>query len=458
MAYILFLMANAALFLRPAELFPAMGDFPLYMYLITAAIFASAHQILDQLRPRNLFFQPVSLCVILVTIATAISHLSLGDVGSAIKSINAMAKVMLYYLTLLSVINTPQRLRTFLVTTALSATVMITLSIVDYRDFVAEWSGRDDLEIVREEEKDLFETNEPRRLRHVVDWGNVSEDGQQQWIFRITGLGMFRDPNDFALVLNLTIIISCYFLADRQLSSARYLWAIPIALSFYGLYLTHSRGGLLGTGVALMAWMSTKYGGRVALMIGLMGAAAVPVALGRQGNIDVSGGTGQQRIQLWADGLNQMKTSRAVFGIGEGKYPDVAGLVAHNSFIHAYVELGFVGGTFFFGCFFLPAWAFYLMKRYRFRIEDHDLERMFPYMAAIVGGWCMGMASLSRCYVPPTYMICGTAAAFLNLVGYYRARPVPVLVFNHGLARHLAVCSFGFLLCCFVFVRLFVRY
>ena len=79
-------------------------------------------------------------------------------------------------------------------------------------------------------------------------------------------------------------------------------------------------------------------------------------------------------------------------------------------------------------------------------------------MAAIVGGWCMGMASLSRCYVPPTYMICGTAAAFLNLVGYYRARPVPVLVFNHGLARHLAVCSFGFLLCCFVFVRLFVRY
>ncbi len=162
-----------------------------------------------------------------------------------------MAKVMLYYLALLSVINHAA---------AAAGSSWSRPPSGDRHDHPQHRrlagtsspseSGRDDLEIVREEEKDLFETNEPRRLRHVVDWGNVSEDGQQQWIFRITGLGMFRDPNDFALVLNLTIIISCYFLADRKLGSARYLWAIPIALSFYGLYLTHSRGGLLGTGVA----------------------------------------------------------------------------------------------------------------------------------------------------------------------------------------------------------------
>ena len=33
----------------------------------------------------------------------------------------------------------------------------------------------------------------------------------------------------------------------------------------------------------------------------------------------------------------------------------LAGLVAHNSFVHAFVELGLFGGTFFFGCFFFTA-------------------------------------------------------------------------------------------------------
>jgi hypothetical protein len=458
MAYILFLMANAALFLRPAEIFASLGDVQLYLYLITAAMLCSWRQIQNQLTLRTLVQQPVNLCVVLVTLAVGLSHLSTGYLGGALNGLNTMVKVMLYYMTLVSVINSPQRLRGFLTTTAIAATVMISLSINDYYKFVDEWSGRDDLELVREEETALFETDAPRRLRHVVDRGEINESGQQEWVFRITGLGMFHDPNDFALVLTLTSILSVYFLTDTTRAGVRYFWILPIILSAWGLILTHSRGGLLGGGVAMMVWLCTRYGGKVALSIGLMGALAVPVVLGRQGNMDVSGGTGQQRIQLWADGLNQMKTAKALFGIGEGRYYEVAGLVAHNSFVHAYVELGFFGGTFFFGCFFLPAWAIFLMKRHGFRIEDPELSRFMPFMAAILGGWCMGMCSLSRCYVPPTYMIAGTAASFLNLVGYYRSRPNPILVFTPQLGRQLAMCSFGFLMCCFVFVRIFARY
>ncbi len=458
MAYILFLMANAALFLRPAELIPALGDVPLYLYLIMATVLCSVKPIHNQLRLATLVQQPINLCVVLVTLAVGLSHLSLGNIGFALKSWNAMVKTMLYFMALVAVVNTPKKLRGFLMTTAIAASVMIGISIMDFNAFVEEWSGRADLWEVRELEKDLPEETPGRQLRHVVDWGDVSAEGEQQWIFRITGLGVFRDPNDLALVLTLTTVISFYFLTDKSKAGVRYLWAIPIFLAGWALILTHSRGGLLGMGVAFTAWLATRYGGKVALGLAVLGAMAVPVALGRQGNIEISGGTGQQRIQLWADGLNQMKTSKALFGIGEGTYADIAGLVAHNSFIHAYVELGFFGGTFFFGCFFLPAWAFFLMKRHGLRIEDPELARLFPFIAAIVAGWSMGICSLSRCYAPPTYMIIGTAAAYLNLVGYYRHRPVPVLVFNHGLARHLAVCSFGFLMCCFVFVRLFVRY
>ena len=41
----------------------------------------------------------------------------------------------------------------------------------------------------------------------------------------------------------------------------------------------------------------------------------------------------------------------------EDRSADLAGLVAHNSFVHAYVELGFLGGTFFFGCFLFAGLA-----------------------------------------------------------------------------------------------------
>jgi hypothetical protein len=147
-----------------------------------------------------------------------------------------------------------------------------------------------------------------------------------------------------------------------------------------------------------------------------------------------------------------------LFGIGEGKYPDVAGLVAHNSYVHSFVELGFFGGTLFFGCFFLPAYTFFLMKRYRFRIEHPELRRMFPYIAAILAEWCMGMCSLSRCYVAPTYMVAGIAAAFINLVGFYRSHPRPLLRLSPKTMAPWLTCSAALLTGAYLFVRVFARW
>ena len=122
---------------------------------------------------------------------------------------------------------------------------------------------------------------------------------------------MFNDPNDLASLAAVTCVISIYFLTDPTMAGVRYLWLLPIGLMTHAVLMTHSRGGILAFGVACMAWMAVKYGGKVAMAIGAMGAAAVPVVLGRQGNMEISGGTGQQRIQLWADGLAQIKIDAA---------------------------------------------------------------------------------------------------------------------------------------------------
>jgi O-antigen ligase len=255
-----------------------------------------------------------------------------------------------------------------------------------------------------------------------------------------------------------TAVLCACFQNDRALGAVRHFWCGPLALMGYAMLLTHSRGGLLAFGMAGMCWLAVKYGGKVAMSLGALGAAAVPVLLGRQGNMDVSGGTGQQRIQLWADGLAQLKSMKLPFGIGEGRYYEVAGLVAHNSYIHAFVELGFFGGCMFFGCFLFGAWAFLRLVRDRIPIRDPELARMMPYMAGMLGGWCTGMATLSRCYVPPTYMIVGAVAAYINLAGYYRPRPQPLITMNTIVAQRWVLCSAGLLAASFAFVRLFTRW
>ena len=60
-----------------------------------------------------------------------------------------------------------------------------------------------------------------------------------------------------------------------------------------------------------------------------------------------------------------------------------ARLVAHNSFIHCFAELGLIGG-----CLFLGAFVFALLGMIRVaqnpeRLQDPDLKAMFPYIMSI---------------------------------------------------------------------------
>lgn len=457
MAYFLFLLANAALFVRPAELFPALGNVQVYLYLIIAAIAAGISGIWNQCRVDTLIQQPINLCMLGLTASIATSHLTNGALSRAAEGEIEMVKVLLYFLMLVSVVNSTARLRQFLQITVLCSSAMVLLSVIDYHDFVAEWSNRADLGAVREVEKDLPDWM-PKTLRHVTDQVGNTVDGLPVWVFRLRGLGMFHDPNDLASLAAVTAIISLYFLTDPRTAGVRYLWLAPLGLMTHAVLMTQSRGGILAFGVGCLAWMSVKYGGKVAMAIGAMGAAAIPVVLGRQGNMEISGGTGQQRIQLWADGLAQLKSLRLPFGIGESRYGEVAGLAAHNSYVHAYVELGFFGGTMFFGCFLFAAWAFYRVKRERIEILDPELVRMMPYIAGMLAAWCTGMATLSRCYVPPTYMIVGVAAAYINLAGFHRRKPQPIIALNSLVAQRWMMCSAAMLGFCFAFVRMFAKF
>ena len=100
---------------------------------------------------------------------------------------------------------------------------------------------------------------------------------------------------------------------------------------------------------------------------GLLLVPAVLLAFGgRQADINLSGNdTAQDRLRLWAEGMSLLPGS-PIFGIGVGEYEECIGLVAHNSYVHSFVEMGLLGGTFFAGAVFLAVLCFPNRSRCRF--------------------------------------------------------------------------------------------
>src|SRR4029077_15636244 len=56
--FLLFILVNAALFLRPSELFPDLGEAPIYEVLILTCLLFSCGAVFKQLQPARLRDQP----------------------------------------------------------------------------------------------------------------------------------------------------------------------------------------------------------------------------------------------------------------------------------------------------------------------------------------------------------------------------------------------------------------
>jgi hypothetical protein len=142
-----------------------------------------------------------------------------------------------------------------------------------------------------------------------------------------------------------------------------------------------------------------------------------------------------------------------LFGIGMGQYADEVGMVAHNSFIHAYTELGFFGGSFFLGAF---AYTLATLRRLGSRRGNGlspNLRRLRPYLLAIVTAMVVGMMSLSRVYSLPVYIVLGIAAVYFRLACVSAPSLVPRV--NQRLAMRYLLLGLVFLPVAHLFVTLF---
>jgi hypothetical protein len=434
MGFLLFVLVNAALFIRPSEVIPDLAEVPIYNILITSGLLVCLPGVQKELTRRRLFNTPITVCVLGMLAAVMLSHLSHYNLSFAREAGPEFLKIVVYYLLLVAVLNSPARLQRFLRYLVVMIGVITVLSLLHYHGIVTIASMR------------------------VVERGEVhSATGEVYTVHQLYGTGIFSDPNDLSLVLMMGIGLSLYGFGARR-SARRWLWAVPLVVYAYTLYLTKSRGGFLAMLACVLATSFARFGWRRTIPIAALLLPALFVLFaGRQTDLSTRGGTGQQRIQLWAMSLEIFRRM-PLFGLGYGRIADEIGHDSHNSFVHTYAELGFFGGTLFVGMYACAYWGLRRVDRLRRQIGDPKLRRMGPYLFGIAAGYAAGMFTLSRAYVVPTYLIPGLVAAYLRLVAADPSFPVPLPRLDARLVRNLVATGAAVAIFLKVYTRLFARF
>jgi hypothetical protein len=204
-----------------------------------------------------------------------------------------------------------------------------------------------------------------RELRQGLPQGQAAENvdmpdsyfigmgnSRGEWFYRLRGKGQIADPNDFAQIIVCTLPLTFFFWKRKRAVRNFFFVLVPVGVLIWGMYLTHSRGAILGVLAIVIVAARRKIGTVPALLLAgvlFIAASTTNFAGGR----DISTSAGEDRTVLWGDGMQLLKT-HPVFGVGFGQMPEYFGHTAHNTIVVCAAELGFCG-LFFWSLFLLPS-------------------------------------------------------------------------------------------------------
>lgn len=418
MPYALFILLNAILFIRPGELMPSLEAFQLYQLAILGCLVTTYPAVLGQLDTAALIKRPITICILGILAAVIMSHAQFGDIYEARSTGFDFGKIVLYYLLLQSNLDTPQKFQRFLTWVVLFTVVAASLALAQYYHFV------DIPALAAYEQREMDE-----------------ETGEIIVFPRLCGAGIFNDPNDVCLMLSMGMMICLYKFYTPGLGGRRFLWLLPVAPFLVAFLETKSRGGFMAFMTALNVLLVSRKGVRKALPIWALGLPVVLVLFGgRMTKIEVEGGTGQHRIQLWREALGMLREF-PLFGVGRGNLTEYTRLVAHNSYVHSFAEMGIFGGTCFISTVYLAVAQLLELRKHEDKVLDPEMRRLRAYLLGIISGFCVGILSLSRCYIVPTYLVFGLSAAFLQHVHVQNEAESPIWRFDSTMAMKLVKIS-----------------
>lgn len=176
-------------------------------------------------------------------------------------------------------------------------------------------------------------------------------NNQGETISRIRGQDFINDPNDLAqLIVSVIPLVFFFWQPKKSVRNIAFV-IVPVGALLFGAFLTHSRGSVLAL-LAMVVVASRRRIGTLPSLLLAVGLFVAATALHYTGGRDISADSGAGRMDLWAAGLQLVK-SHPFFGVGFDRMAGYAGLTAHNSVVVCAAELGLIG-LYFWALFLLP--------------------------------------------------------------------------------------------------------
>lgn len=178
----------------------------------------------------------------------------------------------------------------------------------------------------------------------LIDSSDIpAQDKSGRYLWRVRSVGFLGDPNDFAQTMVCFLPMLLAFWRPQRPMRNLLLLGPPAAALLYTIFLTHSRGSLLGI-AALFFFNVKKWLGPIktaVLVVALfMGAMAFNFTGGRavSANDESAGG----RIDAWSEGL-KMLSNYPVTGVGFQRFHHHHSHTAHNTLVVTFGEIGLLG-------------------------------------------------------------------------------------------------------------------
>lgn len=401
MGFALFLIYIAATFLRPAELFPGLSTYRVMVVSGAATGLASLITLFLGRGPRLAASRVLLVvCFWLWAGFSVLAHD--GWLGGALLALDGLSSTIFVYFLVLVNVTTLGRVRIFAATLVLLAIVAGGEGVLGFHV-----GFREDLFVVHElvdEEGEHIELD-PRGAE-------AAAEADRPVVKRIRSLGFLNDPNDLAQAIVCVLPLLILLGAGGRLRRTVVI-GLPGAVLLYALYLTRSRGGaisLLTLGILLV---QNRLGWTASLLLGgavtFLGAG---MTLG--GRSFVLDESAHGRLASWSEGIQMLRAS-PVWGIGYRNYVDQSDLVAHNSFVHCFAELGLVGYALWLGMLFMTLVGIRSLEK---RSEDGFDRNLASWALACrisVVSFLTAALFLSRTYSVTLFMLLGLGDALASI-------------------------------------------
>ena len=404
MSYFLFAIILVLTYIRPIELF--FPELEALRPVFIVAIFAAFAALLRVSQQKREVFSTKHLVLFLCTAAASFISVFASSkwFGGATQAVIAALTCVMFFLFTQWNLDSIKLVRWTMALVVLCALIAALTSIYSY-----ETGFQQHIFVLRDTKGIVVELPYPT---------SPQADVAGSFLWRIRGVGIIGDPNDFGQFLLVSIAFAGYFLTRSSIAIRLFIVTPTIGVLLLGLYMTYSRGAALAM-VALVGVILIRKFGKA-----LTGAVGGPVLvlvmtaglLGGGRVIGAADSSAGDRILAWSEGL-KMLSSSPIWGIGFNRFTDLHERTAHNSFVLSFSELGLLGYFGWLGLIVIAVSQLVKLSTLIAISKDQQFKSTYYTLVNALVVYLVCALFLSRTYDVTLYIILGMIGALRGIGG-----------------------------------------